>query len=142
MSFRLMNQIACFAIVTAGLCQEGGVMTDCSNDQKIHDLETALKELRSEVQGMRSYFDKAEALHKEQLAAAHMERNELRDVIRELRSMPPEKRVADVIDLTDEELELARTGKVIDAMKSVRSRLHVDLKTAKALVDRIKPREA
>jgi len=61
-------------------------MTDRSDEQRIRDLETALEELRGEVQGMQSYFEKQEAWHKEQLAAAHLERNELRDVIRELRA--------------------------------------------------------
>lgn len=111
-------------------------MTDRSDSQRIHDLETALEELRGEVQGMQSYFEKAEALHKEQLAAAHLERNELRDVIREMRSLPPEDRVPDVSDLTEEEQDLAKRGRLIDAIKSVRSRLHVDLRTAKAIVDR------
>ena len=95
--------------------------------------------LRDELQGMRSYFDKAEAMHKAQLDAAHQERNELRDVIRELRSMPPEERKATTDDLTDEERDLIRAGKIVDAIKSVRSRTHVDLRTAKAVVDRWRP---
>jgi len=113
-------------------------VTDKSNEQRISDLEQDVRELRGEVQGMQSCFDKQEAWHKEQLAAAHMERNELRDVIREIRSMPPEDRKSTTDDMTDEERDMIRAGKLIDAMKAVRSRLHVDLRTAKAIVDRCK----
>lgn len=114
-------------------------MTDRSLEQKICDLKTDLEKLRAEVRGMQSCFDKQDAWHKEQLAAAHVERNELRDVIREMRSKPPEERVAttDNAGLTDEEKALARAGKTIDAIKLVRSRIHCDLKTAKGIVEGI-----
>lgn len=112
-------------------------MTDRSDAQRINDLEREVEQLRGEIQGMQSYFDKQEAWHKEQLAAAHLERNELRDVIREMRSKPPEERVAteDNCGLTESEKELARSGRIIEAMKELRVRIHVDLKTAKSIID-------
>ena len=120
-------------------------MTDRSDEQRLGDLEREVRRiddlvheverLNGEIQGIHSFLRKQEEWHREQLAAAHLERNELRDVIREMRSKPPEERVANTSDLTDEEKDLARSGKVIDAIKSVRFRMHVDLRTAKAIVD-------
>ena len=102
---------------------------------RLTDLESAVEELRGEIKGMQAYFDKQEVWHKEQLAAAHLERNELRDAIREMRSLPPEERVVNPSDLTNEEKNLAMSGKTIDAIKSVRHRLHLDLRSAKAIID-------
>ena len=112
-------------------------MTDRSDQQRISDLEREVSELRGELQGMQSYFEKQEAWHKEQLAAAHLERNELRDVIREMRSKPPEERVAteDNCGLTESEKDRAKSGRIIEAMKELRARIHVDLKTAKSIID-------